>query len=77
MKEFKVKADLKWLYYTSCEVFKLVTRDRREILLIARKSSLKASVSQKHLKPMNLQLVVLSQSNLYQELAYVLALVTL
>ena len=37
----KLKADPKWLHYTSCEVFKLVTRDRREILLIARKSSLK------------------------------------
>ena len=36
-----------------------------------------ASVIQKHLKSMNLQLVVLSQSNPYEELAYVLVLVTL
>lgn len=36
-----------------------------------------ASVSHEHLKPMDLQLIVLGQSDLYQELAYVLALVTL
>lgn len=37
----KLKVDPKWLPYTNCDGFKPVTNDRRENLLIARKSSLK------------------------------------
>lgn len=56
--------------------FKLMTRDRwefhgKDIFLH------KAPVAHRHLKPVDFQLVVFSQSNLHEELADVLALVTL
>lgn len=48
------KAALKWFHYTSCGVFKLVTKDRMGILLMGRKSSLKlqwAKVLKAHKPP--------------------------
>lgn len=49
-----------WLHFSSCEVLSLLTRDSMETLLIARNPHLSLR------EPLNLQLIILSPSNLYQ-----------